>query len=94
MLKFFLYNSLYFGLPKKGIKAKLIQLENVLSQPRSVVVLEELRSKKCFHDFLTFSYIPSNCPNLTSFMDLPMKDHPYITSAKGLGGWVQKIGNF
>ena len=22
------------------------------------------------------------------------KDHPYITSAKGLGGWGQKNGNF
>ena len=24
----------------------------------------------------------------------PLRDHSYITSAKGQGGWVQKNGNF
>ena len=31
----------------------------------------------------------------SKYLVLPiLRDHPYITSAKGLGGWGQKNGNF
>ena len=41
---------------------------------------------------------PSAGPELSAgeavIRTLQIRDHPYITSAKGLGGWGQKNGNF
>ena len=40
------------------------------------------------------AYCPYRLSPVSTYLSTLVKDHPYTTSAKGLGGWVQKMANF